>query len=45
MVIVLIKSRYVEEITIGAKISMQKGFVRPPVKYKSDISWKRSNNK
>ena len=40
--IVLLKSKYVADITSGAKMSTLKGLVKPPVKYKSKISCKRS---
>ena len=30
---------------MGTKIKIQKGFVKPPVKYNKEINCKRSNNK
>ena len=30
---------------MGTRIRIQKGFVRPPVRYSKEISWKRSNNR
>ena len=42
---VLLKSKYVDAITSGASIKTQKGFVSPPVKYRSDTNWIKSNTK
>ena len=42
MINVLFKSKYVDAITIGARIKTQNGLVNPPVRDNKSTSWIRS---